>query len=369
MTLHPRKIRYALVGAGNIAQVAVLPAFEHAHENSELVAIVSSDPEKREALTARYRVKHTGGYHDLEQVLARSSADAVYVAVPNGMHREITERAARVGVHVLCEKPMAETVDDCQAMISVCKEHAVRLMIAYRLHFEEANLRAIELAQSGQLGELRIFSSIFSQEVRPGDVRTQGELAGGALYDMGVYAINAARYLFRDEPDEVFATCITGGDGRFVNVDETTTALLRFPGGRVAQLTASLSAAPVSSYRIVGTRGDLRVEPAYDYAKDLQHHWTVGNVMSERTFSRRDQFAPELVAFSKCILEGSEPASSGEEGLADVRIVRAIFRSAETGKAVRLTPFERSRRPHIGQQMHMPPVDNIAAVRAPAPSI
>jgi predicted dehydrogenase len=254
-------------------------------------------------------------------------------------------------------------------MISVCKEHAVRLMIAYRLHFEEANLRAIELAQSGKLGELRIFSSIFSQEVRPGDVRTQGELAGGALYDMGVYAINAARYLFRDEPDEVFATCITGGDGRFLNVDETTTALLRFPGGRVAQLTASLSAAPVSSYRIVGTRGDLRVEPAYDYAKELQHHWTIGDVTCERTFSRRDQFAPELIAFSRCIQEGSEPVSSGEEGLADVRIVRAIFRSAEMGKTVRLTPFERSRRPHIGQQMHMPPVEQVATVRAPAPSI
>ncbi|HEX4353233.1 MAG TPA: Gfo/Idh/MocA family oxidoreductase [Polyangiales bacterium] len=369
MTQPKRKIRYAVVGAGNIAQVAVLPAFEHAAENSELVALVSSDAEKREALSERYKLKHTGGYDELEDVLQRASVDAVYIAVPNGMHREITERAARKHVHVLCEKPMAETVEDCEAMIRVCEENDVRLMIAYRLHFEEANLRAIELAQSGKLGELRIFSSVFSQEVRPGDVRTQGELAGGALYDMGVYPINAARYLFRDEPDEVFATCITGGDGRFVNVDETTTALLRFPGGRIAQLTASLSAAPVSSYRVIGSRGDLRVEPAYDYQKELTHHLTIGGETSEQSFAKRDQFAPELIAFSKCVLDGSEPESSGYEGLADVRIIRAIFRSAETGKTVRLTPYERTRRPHIGQAIHKPPVGEVEPVHAPSPTL
>jgi predicted dehydrogenase len=369
MTESERKVRYAVVGAGNIAQVAVLPAFAHAQENSELVAIVSSDAEKREVLGQRYHVKITGSYDELEQVLERSKADAVYVAVPNAMHREMTERAARMGVHVLCEKPMAETVEDCEAMIKVCKEHNVRLMIAYRLHFEEANLRAVELAQSGKLGELRIFTSIFSQEVRPGDVRTKGELAGGALYDMGVYPINAARYLFRDEPDEVFATCISGGDGRFENVDETTTAILRFPGGRVAQLTASLSAASVSTYRVVGTIGDLRVEPAYDYVRELKHYLTIGEKTTEQVFPKRDQFAPELVTFSNCVLSGTEPEPSGEEGLADVRIVRAIFRSGETGKTVRLTPFSRSKRPGLSQEMQKPAVERISTVNAPSPSI
>jgi predicted dehydrogenase len=369
MTKPEGRVRYAVVGAGNIAQVAVLPAFEHAKENSELVAIVSSDADKRKALSERYRLKVTGGYDELEQVLERSGADAVYLAVPNAMHRELTERAARAGRHVLCEKPMAETVEDCEAMIAVCKEHNVRLMIAYRLHFEEANLRAVELVQSGKLGELCIFSSIFSQEVRPGDVRTKGELVGGALYDMGVYPINAARYLFRDEPDEVFATCITGSDGRFENVDQTTSAILRFPGGRVAQLTASLAAASVSSYRIVGTMGDLRVEPAFDYVRELKHYLTIGEKTSEQVFPRRDQFAPELVTFSNCVLEGREPEPSGEEGLADVRIVRAIFRSAETGKTVRLTPFSRSQRPSLAQEMHKPPVQHIEAVNAPSPTL
>jgi predicted dehydrogenase len=369
MTDSARKIRYTVVGAGNIAQVAVLPAFEHAAENSELAAIVSSDAEKRDALQKRYHVKDTGSYDELEQVVARSKSDAVYVAVPNAMHREITERAAKVGVHVLCEKPMAETVEDCEAMIAICKQHAVRLMIAYRLHFEEANLRAVELAQSGKLGELRIFSSIFSQVVRPGDVRTKGELAGGALYDMGVYPINAARYLFRDEPEEVFATCHTGGDSRFTDVDETTTAILRFSDGRVAQLTASLSAAGVSSYRIVGTMGDLRVEPAYGYVNELTHYLTLGDKTTQTKFSKRDQFAPELVMFSECILQGRDPEPSGEEGLADVRIIRAIFRSAEIGKAVRMTPYARPQRPSLSQEMHKAPVEQIDTVNAPSPSI
>jgi predicted dehydrogenase len=364
----PRKVRYAVLGAGNIAQVAVLPAFEHAAENSELVALISGDAEKRAALSERYRLEHTGSYDELEQVLARSKADAVYVAVPNSMHREMTERAARCHMHVLCEKPMAETVGDCQAMIQVCRENQVLLMIAYRLHYEEANLRAIELAQSGQLGELRVFSSIFTQNVRAGDVRTKGELAGGALYDMGIYPINAARNLFRDEPDEVFATCISGTDARFENVDETSTALLRFPGGRVAQLTASLASAHVSSYRLVGTRGDLRVEPAFGYVNELKHYLTVAGETSERCFPKRDQFAAELVSFSRCVLEGTEPEPSGEEGLADVRIVRAIFRSAETGKAVRLVPFSRSQRPSLEQEIHKPPVPQVEPVRAPSPS-
>jgi predicted dehydrogenase len=370
MTTSKRKIRYAVVGAGNIAQVAVLPAFQHATENSQLVAVISSDAEKREALTRRYDLQFSGDYQQLEDVLRQARVDAVYVAVPNAMHREITERAARAGVHVLCEKPMAEKVEDCQAMIDVCREHDVRLMIAYRLHFEEGNMRAVELAQSGELGELRCFSSIFSQQVRTGDVRTQRELAGGALYDMGVYPINAVRYLFREEPSEVFATSITGSDERFSNVDHTTCAILRFHSGRVAQLTASLSAAPVSSYRVVGSKGDLRVEPAYDYAKDIKHYLTIDGETSERAFSKRDQFAPELITFSDCILQNREPEPSGEEGLADVLIARAIVRSAETGKAVVLTPLAstRSQRPGIAQAIDKPPAEPVSTIHAPGPT-
>jgi predicted dehydrogenase len=254
-------------------------------------------------------------------------------------------------------------------MIETCKEHGLKLMIAYRLHFEEANLSAIECVKSGAIGEPRIFSSVFTQMVKPGDVRTQGDLAGGALYDMGVYAINAARYIFQDEPVEVLASCQTNYDERFKDVDATTTAILRFSGGRVAQLTASLAAARVDSYRVIGTEGELRVEPAYDYKTKLTHHLTIGDKTTTKQFAPRDQFAPELVHFSDCILNDRQPGPSGEEGLADVRIVRAIFRSAETGKAVVLTPYRPSLRPSIEQEMHLPPVQKVEPVKARPPSV
>ncbi|WP_394832240.1 Gfo/Idh/MocA family oxidoreductase [Pendulispora rubella] len=364
-----RKIRYAVAGAGNIAQAAVLPAFEHAQENSELVAIVSSDPEKREKLAAQYRVHHVGSYDQLESILAQAKIDALYIALPNTMHREFTERAARSKVHVLCEKPMAMTEEDCEAMIRACKKAEVKLMIAYRLHFEEATLRAIELVKNGTLGPVRLFDSSFAQQVRPGDIRTRPDVGGGALFDMGIYCVNAARAIFRDEPEEVFAYQVSHGDGRFRGVDATTVAVLRFPGDRIATFGASQGAAGIDTYRIVGTEGDLRVEPAYTYHDDLTHTLTVGSETRTTIFTKRDQFAPELVAFSRCILEGTEPEPSGEEGLADVRVLRAIVRAAREGRPMKLGPFERAQRPDLRNEIAKPPVQEPKTVNAPSPSL
>lgn len=363
------KVRYAVVGAGHIAQVAVLPAFEHASENSELVAILSGNEAKRHELGRLHKVKFTGAYEELEVVLRDSQADAAYLAVPNSLHRELTERCARAGVHVLCEKPMAMDEEDCEAMIAVTEEHGVKLMIAYRLHFEETNLRAIEIVHSGLIGEARIFDSIFSQQVRLGDIRTQRELGGGALFDLGLYCVNAARYLFRAEPLQVFAFRTTGTEERFRDVDEMTSVVLRFPEGRLAQFTASQGAADVSTVRIVGTKGDLRLEPAFDYSRELQHHLTIDGKLVERTFSSRDQFAAEFIYFSRCIIEDLPPEPSGEEGLADVRVLRAIERSAATGQLITLGPFPRAQRPDMSQNIHKPPVKEQKTIHAPSPSM
>jgi predicted dehydrogenase len=360
------KVRYAVIGVGNIAQVAVLPAFRHAEEEAELVALVSGDPDKLETLGRRYGVAATGSYDELESVLARSRAEAVYLAVPNHQHRELTERSARAGCHVLCEKPMSVTEDDCLAMIRACDEKNVKLMIAYRLHFEAANLEAIETCRSGRLGELCFFSSVFSQTVRPGDIRTRPELGGGAIFDLGVYCINAARNLFAAEPIEATAFIAKDETG----VDETTTALLRFRGDRFAQLTVSDGGADVESYRIVGTKGDLRLDPAYSYKQTLVHHLTLEDGKTRtRSFSRRDQFAPELRYFSRCITEDLEPEPDGREGLADVRVVRAIQESAQTGRAVKLAPFEKMPRPTIAQAMRIPPIHPPRPLHAPSPTI
>ncbi|WP_437781010.1 Gfo/Idh/MocA family protein [Sorangium sp. So ce1097] len=363
-----RKIRYAVVGAGNIAQVAVLPAFKNAAESSELVAIVSGDPDKRAALGERYGVSALGGYDDFEDVLKRARVDAVYIALPNTMHREYTERAAAAGVHVLCEKPMAMTEEDCEAMIRATKDRGVKLMIAYRLHFEEGNLKAVEIARSGKLGEVRAFTSLFTHVVRPGDIRTRSEQGGGALFDLGVYCVNAARYLFREEPSEALAVSLRLDERRARDVDETTSAILRFPSGAVAQFTVSQGLAGVSSFRIAGTEGELRVEPAFEYSSDIKHHLTVGGKTEETTFKSRDQFAPELLYFSRCILEDREPEPSGLEGYADVRVMLAIQESAASGRAEAIAPFQREQRPGLGQSIKKPPADPPEPVKAPSPS-
>lgn len=369
MDTRRERVRYAVIGAGHIVQSAVLPAFEHARENSELVALVSSSEKKRAELSQRYGIEHVGGYDELENVLRDAKADAVYIAVPNALHCEFTVRCAKARVHVLCEKPMATTEEDCLAMIASAERHDLKLMIAYRLHFEAANLRAIEIARSGRrIGAPRAMVSTLSHLVRPDDIRWRAELGGGALFDLGTYCVNAARYLFRDEPLEVYGQAVMGREEYSSEVDEMTSGLLRFTGGRTAQFTVSQSAADVSTYRLVGAHGDLRVEPAYDYTTALEHHVTLGGKTRRRRFPKRDQFAAELAYFSGCIQDGVDPEPDGWEGLADVRVLVAIQNSARSLRPVELSPFERKRRPDARQNIEMPPHDEPKTVEAPSPS-
>jgi glucose-fructose oxidoreductase len=354
--MRTNKIRYAVVGLGHIAQVAVLPAFAHAARNSVLTALVSDNSEKLRQLGQRYSVKLNYSYEQYDDCLRSGNFDAVYIALPNSMHAEYSIRAANAGVHVLCEKPMAVTEQECQAMIRAARKHKVKLMIAYRLHFEEANLKAIELLKSGKLGEPRFFSSVFGLNVKEGNIRTQEELGGGTLYDLGVYCINAVRNLFQSEPEEVFAYSGARNDHRFKEIDEMTSAVLRFPGERMGSFTTSFGSADVASYDVIGTKGKLRLDPAYEYAMPLKLVVTLDGRSSARTFARRDQFAPELLYFSDCIRKNIKPEPSGEEGLADVRIVRALYRASEIGKPVKLKSMRIGKRPTLKQEKRRPPV-------------
>jgi glucose-fructose oxidoreductase len=347
-------VEYAVVGLGHIAQVAVLPAFAHARRNSRLAALVSDDQTKLKSLSRQYRVGGTFSYDDYDACLGR--VDAVYIALPNSMHAEFAIRAANAGVHVLCEKPMAVTADECEQMIEACRENRVKLMIAYRLHFEEINLKAVDLVRQGRIGEPKFFNSSFSMTVRPNDIRTKKELGGGTLYDIGVYCINAARYLFRAEPKEVMAISVNSGKKTFDEIDESTGALLRFDGERVAAFVTSFNSSDVASYRVVGTKGQLHVDPAYEYAEGLAYELTVNGKTARKRIGKRDQFAPELLYFSDCILKNRKPEPSGEEGMQDVRIVEALYESAETGKAVAIPPHEPAQRPTGRQRITRPGV-------------
>jgi predicted dehydrogenase len=366
--MREEKVRFGVVGLGHIAQIAILPAFKHAAERCELAALVSSDDKKLAELSEHYDIAATGSYDDMERIFAEAGVSAAYIALPNSQHRPFTERCARAGVHVLCEKPMAMNQADCEAMIDVCDENEVKLMIAYRLHFEPANLGAIQIVQSGQIGDPRFFSSTFGQEVREGDIRTKPELGGGALFDLGIYCINAARNLFRDEPEEVIGLQVIGRDPRSRGVDETTTALVRFPGNRIAQFTASQNSADVGEYRVVGSKGDLRLDPAYEYYGKLRQYLTVDGNTKEREFPKSDQFAPELLHFAQCIIDDAVPEPSGEEGLADVRVLEAIAESARSSQPVKLAPFSRTERPGRELESRKPAVRRPKVVNAPSPS-
>jgi glucose-fructose oxidoreductase len=251
---------------------------------------------------------------------------------------------------------MAVTEEECKRMIAAAERRRVKLMVAYRLHFEEANLQAIQLVESGQIGDARVFSSTFSLPVEEGNIRVRPELGGGTLYDIGIYCINAARYLFRDEPTEVVAASFNGGDERFEGVDEATSAILRFPGDRVASFTSSFGVADVSSYRIVGTKGDLRVEPAYNYLGDIKHFLTIDGKATAQTFKGKDQFAPLLIEMSRCIREDREPEPNGLEGLADVRIIETTYRSAIERRPIQIASVRKAERPDMSQAMRCPPV-------------
>jgi len=358
-------VRYAVVGLGHIAQVAMLPAFAHARRNSRLAAVVSGDKAKRREIAGRYRCA-AFGYEDYEACLA--DVDAVYIALPNHQHAEFTIRAARAGVHVLCEKPMAPTADECTRMIAACDKHGVKLMIAYRLHFEAINLKAIDLVRKGTIGEPKFFNSSFSMSVRRGDIRTKAAFGGGSLYDIGVYCINAARYLFRAEPTEVMAVSVNSGVKALAEIDESTAAILRFDGERVASFVTSFNGASVAEYRIVGTKGDIHVDPAYEYAEGLAYTLTVDGKSRRKAIGKRDQFAPQLLHFSDCVRRDLTPEPSGEEGRQDVRIVQALYRSAKTGKAVAIPPFREARRPTGRQRISRPGIRKPALVKVQSAS-
>jgi len=351
-----RSVRFAVIGQGYFAQAAVLPAFGQA-TGCELRAIFSKDETKLRALRRKYGVAAALGYDQYDDYLAAGEVDAIYIALPNDMHADYTVRAARAGVHVLCEKPIATSSRDAERMIAACADNDVKLMVAYRLHFESATLNAIERVRRGRIGRPRFISTTFAMQVENDNIRTRRARGGGPLLDLGIYCVNAARAFFRAEPTEVAAISATvRGDRRFKEIDEQVMAVLRFPGERLAQLVCSFGAYDHSSLVVIGDKGRLCLDPAYEYASGLTVEMEVAGGRAQRkTFPKRDQIAAELIAFARCIREGRDPEPSGEEGLADIRVLEAIQRSTESGRREAITPVAKRARPSKAQEIRRPP--------------
>ena len=358
-----KKIRYAVVGAGWISQAAFMPGVKPTG-NSVLSAIVTGDSTKAELLGRQYGIERAYHYDAYLAALDSRGFDAIYLALPNAQHRQFAIPALERGIHVLLEKPMATSEDDCRAIIDAARRGRAKLMIAYRLHFEPGTLDAIRIAQSGALGRLATFSSTFTQQVEDGNHRAQNGYWSGPVPDMGTYPINAVRNLFHAEPTDIMAW---GTQTRGFGFHDTVSVTMRFPEDRLAHFTVGYGLASVDEYRIVGNEGTLRVAPGYTLQGGLHHALTVGDGTTETAFRAIDQFAGETAYFSDCILEDRDPEPDGEEGLLDVRILAAIERALATGRAQDLAPAFRSKRAMPDQRSDFPPTTTPRLIHAARP--
>lgn len=336
-----RKIGYAIMGLGELALEQILPAFGATHL-SRPVALVSGHPDKAQQVAGAYGIGRDAiyGYDDYEAIAQDKRIDVVYVVLPNSMHAEHTIRALKAGKHVLCEKPMAASPEEAERMIKTASETGRKLMIGYRLHYEPLNLKAAELSTKGALGRVVTFASSNCQNVKAPNIRLSKMLAGGPLGDVGIYSINAARYILNEEPVEVFAFAHSpSNDGRFREVPESVAYTLRYPSGVVANCECSFGSMENRSFRVNGTKGSLEMSPAFSYhglrLKVKTGSPEKGNVTDgEMLIEQVNHFAAEMDHFSKCILEDQEPRTPGSMGLADLRILAALEESISAGRPV-----------------------------------
>lgn len=345
------KIRYAVVGGGSISQGAFMPGVGQT-ENSVMTALVTGDPIKADKLAKRYDLK-SYSYTQYPELLASGEIDAVYVATPNFLHREFVVPALKAGIHVLLEKPMAANEDDCKAMLAAAQRSNAKFMIAYRLHSEPGTLEMIERVHAGDFGRPRLFTSTFTQTVKPTNHRMQNGFAAGPVLDMGPYPLNMVRQLFGDEPIEVSAVGTTA-PGSKLGTPDTVSVCLRFSEERMAQFTISYTLPSSERFQLIGTEGEIEASPCFGYGEGvgITYRATVGDQTKEHSHPVVDQFAGETAYFSDCILNDSTPEPGGEEGFRDVRVLLAVERALATGQPQKLDALPAKTVPGSDQKRH-----------------
>ncbi|WP_167291125.1 Gfo/Idh/MocA family protein [Hymenobacter busanensis] len=338
-----KKLGWAIVGLGKFATEQIMPNFKDC-QHSKLVALVSGSPDKAKKLAREYGIeeKNLYNYQNFDTIRDNPAVDIVYIILPNALHAEYTVRAAQAGKHVLCEKPMATSEEDCQKMIDASKKAGKKLMIAYRCQYEPFNLNAIERIKKGELGKLKVITADHGRPVKPTEDkadtwRVVKKLAGGgSLMDIGIYSLNATRYLTGEEPVEITAQEHSDkSDPRFKEVEDTIVFTLRFPSGVLATCTSSYSYQEVKRGRAFGDKGWLDLDPLSDYNK---HTMKIGTEegKQEPQLKEGNQFAAEVDHMSECVMQNKTPRTPGEEGQRDVRYIMAIYEAAKKGKAVKV---------------------------------
>ena len=334
-----KKLGWAIVGLGSLSINQILPAFAKC-EKSKVVALVSGHPDKANKLALRYGVspKSIYNYQNYDSIKDNPEVGIIYIVLPNGMHAEYTVRGFQAGKHVLSEKPMANTPAECQQMIDAAHKAGRKLMVAYRCRYEPYNQEAIRIARSQELGPTQmILADTGFNMGDPKQWRLNRKLAGGgSLMDIGIYALNASRYLSGEEPTEVNAMMYsTPNDPRFKEVEEHINFQLRFPSGILANCSSSYGYFHQSHFRVMGTEARLGMDPATWYS-GLRLWVERGNTIQERDLPIVDHFAVEMDHMSDCVMQNKETLTPGEEGLRDLRIMMAIYDAAKNGKTVKL---------------------------------
>jgi predicted dehydrogenase len=334
----PRKLGFAIVGIGRLSINQLFPAFAHC-KYARLSALVSGNPDKARQYAGKYGVdeKHIYSYSNFDNIANDDAIDVVYIVLPNSMHAEYTMRAAKAGKHVFCEKPMANSIDECKQMIDVCNTAKKKLAIAYRMQYEPYTQAAVDLCRRQVFGKARLITADHGFNVQPGTWRTDLKLAGGGpLVDVGIYCINAARNLLGAEPVEVAAQIEQPRDDpRFKEVEASMAFSLKFPSGVLASCTTTYAGSGGSRLRLMSEFGEVFLEPAFSYSAPKMWIYDRGQPQ-QAVRAAVNQFATEMDEFARCILDNKQPRTPGEEGLADVRVIRALYTAAAEGKTIKL---------------------------------
>jgi predicted dehydrogenase len=330
------------VGLGSIAEVAVLPAFQHSRK-SKLVALVSHDLQRAKDLGAKFgvRVANCYDYENYDQCLTQAEVEAVFIGSINREHAEGTIRAAAAGKHVLCEKPLGVSVKECRRMVEACKRNEVRLMTAYRKYFEPSSVALKRMITSGQLGRLRHIFSTYTEVVDPLKARWQlsRELAGGgSLMDIGIYCVNTMRWLAGSSPMDATAYAWTDKSTRFAEVEDSIAFRLTHPEGLVCQGTSSYSATAASFVQVHGDKGWAALNPAFAFDEERRFFGKIQGQWFDQNFGVIDEFLLEIDHFADCIRGQQDPNPDGMEGFRDLVTIEAIYQSARENRTVAIEP-------------------------------
>jgi predicted dehydrogenase len=338
--LVPRKDKkkwgVALVGLGSYAKNQLAVGLSQA-DNCYLAGIVTGSPEKAVEWSKKYNIPSGNiyNYQNFDQIAGNKDIDIIYIVLPNSMHHEYVLRAAKAGKHVFCEKPMAISVQEAVEMVAACKNAGVQLGIGYRMHFEPVTKEVIRMAKEKTFGELRFIQTNFGFSIGdPKQWRLQKALAGGGpLMDVGIYCVQAARYVTGAEPLWVTAQFgpITDHQ-RFTTVEESVSWQMEFPGNIVVNGFTSYKS-NIEQLYISANNGWMQLSPAYSYGP-IKGRTSKGEIMQPAVHHQTVMLQQTMDALTNT---GQFPAHmNGEEGLRDTRILMAIYEAATTGKRIPL---------------------------------